>query len=74
MGTASITTGTETVPFPNPATGADRDAALLVFLNGALLTPGGSNDYVRNVSNGRTTGFTLNRSGTSGGCTYFFGG
>jgi hypothetical protein len=74
MATASVTTGTETVNFANSATAADRDAALLVFLNGALLTPGGSNDYVRIVSNGRTTGFTLQRSGTSGSCTYYFGG
>lgn len=74
MATSTVTTGTETVTFPNSATAADKDAALLVFLNGALLTPGGLNDYVRNVSNGRTTGFTLQRSGTTGGCTYFFGG
>jgi hypothetical protein len=74
MATAPITTGTETLNFPNSATAADKDAALLVFLNGALLTPGASNDYVRNVTNNRTTGFTLQRSGTTGGCTYFFGG
>ena len=74
MATAAISTGTETVNFANSATAADKDAALLVFLNGALLTPGASADYTRNVSNGRTTGFTLQRSGTTGVCTYFFGG
>jgi hypothetical protein len=74
MATAAVSTGTETVTFANSATAADKDAALLVFLNGALLTPGASNDYVRNVTNNRTTGFTLQRSGTTGGCTYFFGG
>jgi hypothetical protein len=74
MGTAAVSSGTETVNFANSATAADRDAALLVFLNGALLTPGASNDYIRNVTGNRTTGFTLQRSGTTGGCTYFFGG
>ena len=74
MGTAAISSGTETVNFANSATAADRDAALLVFLNGALLTPGASGDYIRNVTGNRTTGFTLQRSGTTGGCTYFFGG
>ena len=74
MGTAAISTGTETITFAGSATAADKDAALLVFLNGALLTPGASADYTRNVSNNRTTGFTLQRSGTTGACTYFFGG
>lgn len=74
MGTTSATTGTDTITFANSATAADKDSALLVFLNGALLTPGGSGDYIRNVTNGRTTGFTLQRSGTTGVCTYFFGG
>ena len=74
--TASITTGTETISFANSATAADKDSALLVFLNGALLTPGAGagTDYTRNVTNNRTTGFTLKRSGVTGGCTYFFGG
>jgi len=76
MATATITTGTETINLPNSATAADKDSALLVFLNGALLTPGAGagTDYTRNVTNNRTTGFTLKRSGVSGGCTYFFGG
>lgn len=74
MATSAVSTGTETVNFPNSATAADKDSALLVFLNGALLTPGAQADYTRNVSNGRTTGFTLQLSGTTGGCTYFFGG
>ena len=76
MATAAITTGTETINFANSATAADKDSALLVFLNGSLLTPGAGagTDYTRNVSNNRTTGFTLKRSGVTGGCTYFFGG